>query len=175
MQPKVRQGVARPRHAWLWARAFSGWAILIAPCGCAGDARVELAAADSIDTLTTSLGAVLTEYHADLERSDDARERAAVFAFVERLRTDIADQGKTDAHTNDFLHALERVQADRRVGWQRYTASIDNVSTLRGVADGLRKLAIESLSLKDEAKRYFGELLELRRARRAEPENEAVP
>lgn len=175
MKRRERRGVARRRRVWFSANAAPGWAILILQCGCVGDARVGLAAADSIDVLTASLGAVLAEYHADIERSDDSRERTAVMALVERLRVDMGDQAKTDAHTNDLLQALERVHADRRVAYKRYTASRDNVSALREVAEGLRRLAIESLSMKDEAERYFTDLLELWRAERAEPGDESNP
>ncbi len=152
-----------------------GCLVSVFSLGCAGDARVELAAADSIELLVASLATTLAEYHTGLERSDDARERAATFALVERLRIDIADDARTAAHTNDFLHALDRLHADRRIEWQRFMASMDNLSVLRETAHGLRRLAIESLSLEDEAQRYFGELIELRRARETEPENEPGP
>ena len=175
MKRRERRGVARRRRVWFWANTATGWAILIFQCGCAGDARVGLAAADSIDVLAAGLGTALAEYHVDLERSDDSRERAAVMALVERLRVDVGDQANTNAHTNDLLQVLERVHADRRVAYKRYTASMDNVSALREVAEGLRRLAIESLSLEDEAERYFTDVLELWREGRAEPEDESNP
>lgn len=148
---------------------------LIAHVGCGADARVNLAAADSIEALAANLATALTEYHSDLVQSDDAREKAAVHAFVERLRADVADDAKVDAHTGDFLTAMERLLADRQVEWRRNTASMENVSTLREVADGLRRLAMESLSLDDEARRYFGELIELRRMRNTRGQTETPP
>lgn len=173
---RSRPGAARVKtRGALCSMTALGCLVSVFFLGCAGDARVELVAADSIDLLAANLATTLAEYHTGLERSDDARERAAVFALVERLRADIADDAKTDAHTNEFLHALDIVHADRRTEWQRFIVSMDNLSVLRETADGLRRLAIESLSLEDEAQRYFGELIELRRARESEPENEAGP
>ncbi len=171
-----RRGAAQVKtRGRLCSRTVIGCLVSVVSLGCAGDARVELAAADSIELLAANLATTLTEYHTGLERSDDARERAAVFALVERLRADMADEDKTEAHTNDFLHALDRLHADRRIEWQRFIASMDNLSVLRETANGLRRLAIESLSLEDEAQRYFGELIELRRARETKPENESGP
>jgi len=174
-QPGFQPGAVRPPHKQVTAKIMLICGTLIAHVGCGGDARVNLAAADSVEALAANLATALTEYHNDLERSDDARERAAVYAFVERLRADVADEAKTNAHTGDFVTAMERLLADRQVEWRRYTASIENVSTLREVAEGLRRLAMESLSLEDEARRYFNELIELRRLRNTQGERETPP
>jgi len=131
--------------------------------GCAGDARVELAAADSVEMLGASMTQTLAEYHADLARFDEERQRAAVQAFIERVRTDIADNAATDVHAAAFQDALRRLDADRQVAWVRYSASLDNVATLREIAQGLRRLALESMSLDDDVRRYFGEVMERRK------------
>lgn len=131
--------------------------------GCAGDSRVELTAADSVELLGASMTQTLAEYHADLARFDEERQRAAVQAFIERVRTDIADESATDAHAAAFQEALRRLEADRQAAWERYTASLDNVAVLREIADGLRRLALDSMSLDDDVRRYFGEVMERRK------------
>ena len=131
-------------------------------CG-GGDARVELAAADSMETLGASIAQSLCEYHSDLARFDDDRQRTAVQAFIDRVRADIADETATEVHAEAFQKALEGLDADRRVAWERYTASLDNVATLREVAQGLRRLALNSMSLDDEVRRYFREAMQRRK------------
>ena len=135
----------------------------LAAIGCTGDARVELAAADAIDRLSQGIEAALQEYHDDLAEADSARERMAVGALVDRLLGGDANavSEDVDAHAADFLQAMERLHADREVAWRRYWASVDNVKTLQEVAQGLRRLAIDSLSLRDEANRYVQELIEM--------------
>jgi hypothetical protein len=140
------------------------WIVLnVLAGGCAGDARVELAAADSVELLGASMSQTLAEYHADLARFDEERQRAAVQAFIERIRMDVADEAAADAHAAAFQEALRRLDADRRAAWERYTASLDNVATLREIAQGLRRLALDSMSLDDEVKRYFGEAMDRRK------------
>jgi hypothetical protein len=131
--------------------------------GCAGSARVELTAADSVEMLGASMTQTLAEYHADLVRFDEERQRAAVQAFIERVRLDVADEAATDAHAEAFQEALRRLDADRQAAWVRYSASLDNVATLREIAHGLRRLALESMSLDDDVRRYFGEVMDRRR------------
>src|SRR3989304_2915754 len=87
----------------------------------------------------------------------------AVQAFIERVRTDIADNEATDVHAAAFQEALRRLDADRQAAWERYTASLDNVATLREIAQGLRRLALVSMSLDDDVRRYFGEVMERRK------------
>ena len=131
--------------------------------GCGGDARVELAAADSMETLGASMAQTLSEYHADLARVDDERQRAAIQAFIDRVRADISGETATDVHADAFQRALENLDADRRVAWERYTASSDNVATLREIAQDLRRLALNSMSLDDEVRRYFGDVMKRRK------------
>ena len=131
--------------------------------GCAGDARVELTAADSVEMLGTSMTQTLAEYNADLARFDEERQRAAVQAFIERVRTDITDNEATDADAEAFRRALQHLDVDRQAAWERDAASLDNVATLREIAQGLRRLALESMSLDDDVKRYFGEVMERRK------------
>lgn len=137
--------------------------VLIAlTCGCAGNARVELSAADSVEMLGASMTQALAEYHTDLGRLDEERQRAVVQAFIERVRTDIADETATQSHAVEFEEALQRLEADRQAAWERYTASLENVAALQEIAAGLRRLAMDSMSLDDEVKRYFGEVMQRR-------------
>ena len=131
--------------------------------GCGGDARVELAAADSMETLGASMAQTLSEYHADLARVDDERQRAAIQAFIDRVRADVSDEAATDTHADAFQKALERLDTDRRAAWERYTASSDNVATLHEIAQDLRRLALNSMSLDDEVRRYFGDVMKRRK------------
>ena len=139
---------------WLPLNAFVG--------GCAGGARVELTAADSVEMLGASMTQTLAEYQADLARLDDERQRAAVQAFIERVRTDIADETATQFHAEAFRQAMQRLDADRRTAWERHAASLDNVATLHEIAAGLRRLALDSMSLDDDVRRYFGEVMDRR-------------
>ena len=140
------------------------WLVLhVLTGGCAGNARVELTAADSVEMLGASMTQTLAEYHADLARFDEERQRAAVQAFIERVRMDAVDEATTDAHAEAFRQALQHLDADRRAAWERYTASLDNVATLREIAQGLRRLALDSMSLDDDVRRYFGEVMERRK------------
>ena len=52
---------------WLFPTVFTG--------GCAGNARVELTVADSVEMLGASMTQTLAEYHADLARFDEERQR----------------------------------------------------------------------------------------------------
>ncbi len=140
------------------------WLVLnVVTGGCAGNARVELTAADSVEMLGASMTQTLAEYHADLARFDEERQRAAMQAFIERVRMDVADEAATNAHAEAFRQALQHLDADRQAAWERYTASLDNVATLREIAQGLRRLALDTMSLDDEVKRYFGEVMEHRK------------
>lgn len=144
--------------------------------GCAGDARVELAAADSIESLAAAFDVAFSEYHAETESADDARESAVIAAFVQRVAAAGDDPAEQERHSGDFTAALGIVRADRRVEWSRYTDSRDNLDTLREVTSGLRRLALESLTLSDEARRYLHSLVEAaRRASAANQTQSAVP
>ncbi len=139
---------------WLALHALAG--------GCGPNARVEIAAADSVDVLSASLNQALGEYHADLVRLDTERRIALVQAFIERVRKDIADEAAIETHAAALHRALQRLDADRQTADERYAASLDNVATLQEIAAGLRRMALESMSLDDDVRRYFGEALNRR-------------
>ena len=151
------------RHGHRWVIAG-----IVGLAGCGGDARVDMTAADTLDALAVQMQRTLTEYHAELESADDAREEAVVEAFVQRVRTDVADAEKVDVHSQAFAGALRRIRGDRVVEWQRHTAAQDNVALMREVGGGLRKLAIQSLLLQDEVKRYVSGLIEARQQAQAQ-------
>ncbi len=146
-----------------WAAWLVGWGIMGVP-GCGGDARVELSAADSIESLAGAFERAFQEYHDDLTTGDDLRESAAIAAFVNRIRQTADNPAEQDRHVADFTAALGRIRQDRRVEETRFAATRDNVDTLREVTDGLRRLAVESLTLRDEARRYIYALIDARRS-----------
>ncbi len=148
---------------------------LVVVAGCMSGARLELAAADSLDALAGAMTATLIEYHEDVELVDAARRRAAVAAIIDRLRADIANQDAVDQHAAEFDRAIERLWLDRETEWRRFTVGLENAASLREIGEGLHRRAIESLSLEDEAKRYFGELIEARRAASQEPTSGPQP
>ncbi len=140
--------------------------------GCGGDAHLELAAADALDTAARELDVSFDEYHAELARMDDAREAGVVEAFIDRVRVDHEDDAKTAGHEEAFREAMRRIRADRGTERERYANSRENVSMLREVASGLRRLAIESLSLEDEMRRYLESWME--RMNTPQPERESM-
>jgi len=163
---------ARRRFQSMGCRVMVGLAAacgaLGAAAGCGGDARVELAAADAIEAVAAQMRLTLDEYHEQVVAYDDAREAEAIAAFVARLRADLADQRKTTEHMAAFREAMARLRLDRRAEWQRYTAAGDNVALLDELTQDLRKLAIESLTLRDELRRYLTDVLAARRQSRLE-------
>ena len=138
--------------------------------GCVGDGRTTLSAMDSVDVLGDALAGALGEYHDDLERLDDEREQAVIDAFVVRVRRDVAGGVSDEADAAAFRSALAQIRADRRVALERYLASRENLAAIREVTSGLRRLALESMSLQDETRRYFSDLIERSEVREAATE-----
>lgn len=124
------------------------------------DSRVDLAAASAMDELAGAVETVVKEYHGEIDRGDDAMEAAVVDAFVARVRRDVSDDALVDSHSEAFRSAMQRVRDDRAVEMNRYRAALDNVDLVREVARGLRRLATESMSFEDDARRYLFSLLE---------------
>ncbi|MCK6457808.1 MAG: hypothetical protein L6Q92_14920 [Phycisphaerae bacterium] len=131
--------------------------------GCAGHASVELAAADALEAVASQTALALDEYRADLDADDTQREHDLTLAFVARTRADHSDDERMSAHVAAFAEALARIRADRRATELRYQRAVDNLGVLRETAAGLRRLALDSLRLEDEAHRYLGSMLEARR------------
>lgn len=149
-----------------------GWTLVGLLCtGCAGRARVELAAADALDALSAELLVALAEYEQDLASADAAREASATAAYLQRVQRDADDPDKLTEHTAQLLAALERLRADRRVAWERYDASRDNVAVAREVAAELRRLAIAGLSLQTDAQRYVEALIDAQKQANTPPMN----
>jgi hypothetical protein len=143
--------------------------------GCGGDAHLELAAADALHVVADELDVSLDEYHAELAGLDDAREAEVIHAFVDRVRRDHADEAVMAGHEEAFTQAMERIREDRATSWRRHQGSADNVATVREVATGLQKLALQSLSLEDEMRRYLESWIELRRSRQDTPATRTSP
>ncbi len=145
-------------------------------CGCVSAPAAQLSAADSMDLVAASLRQAIDEYRLDLDQLDDERRRAVVEAFVTRVRTDHQDEKALASHTALFTSALDRIDADRRTASDRRQNAVESLESLQEVADGLRRLAVESMSLDDEARRYLGGLIAQSRAAHTSPsgENNAV-
>ena len=131
--------------------------------GCGGDAGLELAAAETLHALADRMTVAVSEYHDEIEASDDTREAAVASAFVTRVVNDHADGQALDRHTAAFIEALRKVRQDRRTEDRRRNASMDNVEMMREVADGLREMAIRSMTLKDEMRGYLRSWAALKR------------
>jgi hypothetical protein len=149
--------------------------LLLAAAGCGGDARVELSAATAIEQVAASIAVAMEEYHREVNAADDLREDAVVRALVERIRRDHQDEKATDAHVADFHQAMRHVRQDRDTEWRRYVAAGDNLSALSEVTGGLRRLAVESMTLSDEVRRYLQTVIDARsthgKARTPDEEN----
>lgn len=141
--------------------------LLICIAGCGGDAGMELAASDALAAVADQMQSTVQEYHLDVSQSDDTREVATVAAFVARVQSDHDDAAAMDTHAREFQAALQKIRTDRETEWQRRSAAMDNVAVLREVAGGLQKLALESLSLRDEMRRYIDSWIQNQRRTQA--------
>jgi hypothetical protein len=127
----------------------------VGTAGCGGDAGMELAAGDAIVAVADQMQRTVQEYHLEVSRFDDNREDAVVAAFVNRVQADQANADAVGTHARDFQAALRKIREDRETESRRRTAAVENVQVLREMARGMQKLALESLSLRDEARRYL--------------------
>lgn len=142
-----------------WVVVSTGFCFL---AGCGGDARLELAAADALLAVADQIELTVKEYHEEVSRLDESRESSVISAFIARVEADASDEAALESHASDFRAALGKIRADGRTEWSRRTAAMDNVGVVREVAQGLRKLAVESLTLDDEMRRYLDSWLEVR-------------
>ena len=161
----------------MWAQSITGFGVqasslrltgacvlvgLGAAAGC-GAGRFELAAADTLLATAGQVELTISEYHQEVSQSDDSRESAVVSAFLARVATDKDDPSVLESHAADFEAALLKIRADRETEWQRRAAAMENVGLLREVAAGLQRLAVERLTLEDEARRYLSGWIERHR------------
>lgn len=130
-----------------------GW-LLAGLAGCGGDAGMELAASDALVAVADQVQLTVQEYHDEVTRFDDSREDGMVGAFVARVQSDRNDSAGSEKNVTDFRAAMRKVRQDRETEWQRRSASMDNVDVLREMAKGMQRLALDSLSLRDEMRRY---------------------
>lgn len=145
------------------AGALAAWPVMLWVVGCGGDARLDLAAADALTAAADRMEAAIGEYHAEMSQFDDSREEAVAEAFVARVKADAGDEQAIAAHWAEFRSALARIREDRAVERQRHAAAAENVAVVREVADGLRRMGIESLTLSDEMRRYLSGWIEARK------------
>lgn len=151
------------RAGIMWGAA--GAAVLVCVCvGCGGDAGMELAAGDALLAVADQMQLTVQEYHEEVVRFDDTQKDAMVAAFVARVQADHDDAAAMETSVQDFTAAMRKVRQDREVEWQRRSAAVENVAALREVARGMQKLALESLSLRDEVRRYLESWMTRRQA-----------
>lgn len=131
--------------------------------GCIAAPHVQLSAADSMELIASALNTTIEEYRQDLDELDTQRRKAVVEAFIARVKADQMDDDALNLHGASFAAALDRIDADRQTALERRRVVIENLATLREVAGGLRKVAIESMNLDDEARRYLGGVLQMRK------------
>jgi hypothetical protein len=148
------------------------WVALCLLTGCGGDAALELAASETLHALADRMTVAITEYHGEVEDGDDARESAVASAFVTRVVNNHADAEALDQHTAAFTEALRKIRQDRWVEARRRNAAIENVDMIREVADGLEEMAIRSMTLKDEMRRYWKSWASLKRSADAAMDNQ---
>lgn len=153
---------------WFWRLLCVGSVCAILGSGCAMGARTELAAADAIDRVAESLAEAVGEYHGDLTKYDDSREEAVTKALAARLREDATDDAASRADIEAFLAAMVRLRTDRSAAQARLAAAMEHIAALREVASGLRRLAVESMSLDDEMRRYLLDVAAVWRAQAGE-------
>jgi hypothetical protein len=152
-------------------RLTAAWATIAATLsGCGGDARVELSAADALNEVAGQMAGTIEEYHGDVSRYDEHRQSSVVSAFVTRVKKDAADDNALAAHVNDFESALHKIREDQETEWARRSTAMDNVSLLKEMSRGLQKLAIQSLSLQDEMKRYLSNWITARQQQASKPQ-----
>lgn len=140
------------------------WLIALLATGCGGDARLEFASSDALHALAREMERTVREYHTSIESQDSARETAVVDAFIARVLNDRNDEATLRTHADAFETALGKVRTDRSVEQRRYMAAMDNVSLLRETAAGLQRVAVESLTLQDEMRRYLDRWIDQQRA-----------
>ena len=142
---------------------FCGWLVIGLAVGCGGDARLEMSAADALLATADQMVLTIQEYHEEVSAYDDSRESEVVSAFVARVQAAPDDPVAIDSHVADFKAALRKICTDRATEFTRRGAAMDNVDVLRELARGLQRLAIESLTLQDEMRRYLTGWVETRR------------
>lgn len=134
--------------------------------GCGGDAHVELAASDALLAVADQMELTVDEYHREVTRHDDTREEAAMAAFIARVQSEHDDAAAMQTHVQEFRAALGKIRDDRETEWRRQSAAMSNVGVLHEIGSGLQKLALDSLSLRDETRRYFDAWIENQRRAR---------
>ncbi len=143
----------RPRKRVSYACTASLASIAVA--GCATGARVQFTTAQSLDALNVEVAKAVREYHAEIRAADTERRHAAVDAFAARIRASRDDGDATTQHVGQFNQALDQLQTDAEAENERLNATLDNLSLVTEAAAGLRRIAVESMTLNDEVRRYL--------------------
>lgn len=135
---------------------------------------MELTAADAIHAAAKQMELALCEYHDEVARYDDSRESGAISAFIGRVRSVPASGPAMDEHVAEFQSALRKIRQDRETEFIRRDAVRDNVEAMREVAKGVERLAIESLTLRDDMRRYLTSWMEAQRRAGSSASNNAT-
>lgn len=123
--------------------------------GCVASPHVPLSAADSMELVASTLETTVAEFGSDLDELDRQRRQAVIEAFITRVQQDHDDERALALHSGAFTGALDRIESDRRTTSDRKAAAVDNIELLREVAEGLRRSALQSMKLQDDALQYF--------------------
>ncbi len=129
---------------------------MLAVGGCAVGTRVQITTAETLDALVGALGQAVDEYHLEVRGADVEKRRAAVDAFAARIRADHKDDEAATRHVMLFNQALDSLQHDAEAENSRHGATLENLRVVTEAAAGLRRIAIESMTLNDEVRRYLG-------------------
>jgi len=143
---------------WRTAMRLAITAASLALSGCAAGAKVDLAAADTIDLAVANLQRSLDESRVDLDASDETRESEVTQAFIARVQSATTPQ-ETDRHAAEFAAALAKIRADRDVSRLRHSLSLETLDALRETSAALRHVALQSLAIDKEASRQIESLL----------------
>ena len=156
MPPPPAPGVRAER--WLMLAVIVGASVagivMLGGCASGAQATLAMAAADAARASAAETEVALQEFAADLDASDDRTEGQVVDAFVARVRQDADSPEYLAQHVTAFRAALARLKSDRKVTAARLQNALTAVENTREVAAGLDQLAIESMSLADEQRRY---------------------
>lgn len=122
--------------------------------GCDASAGMELAASDLGDRIAENLSTAVDEYHAEVDAADDYKESAVASAFVARVLEHSGDAKALGDDQQKFLAAMQKVRRAREIEFERRAMTRESIGLIREMAGKLRKIATDSMSLSDEARRY---------------------
>jgi hypothetical protein len=142
-----------------YRRMILGWGVLVCT-GCAGGAKTQLSAAATLDQIVVVLEQAIDELHGEVRMADRFRRRQAIDAFVQRVRKDIDDTALTTNHVQQFDQVLDRLHDDAETESRRYNTTRENISTVREIAGGLRRSAVQSMRLDRDVQGFLDQWID---------------